>query len=183
MLRELAPDLWVTERSQRFFTSEIGTRMTVVRLSDGGLFVHSPVSLDPALRKALDALGPTRFAVAPNRFHHLYLGAYPEAYPDLRLFACPGLPEKRSDLSFDAVLGDEAPSEWAGQIDQLLFGGLPLANEIVFLHRASRTLIMTDTVFNIGPEAPFRTRLGFRLLGRYDDFGSTRIEKLLIRDR
>ena len=99
----------------RFFGAEIGTRMTVVWLSDGGLFVHSPVQLDLPGRRALDALGPVRAVVAPNRLHHLFVGGWREAYPDARLYAAPGLPEKRSDLSFDAVLGDEPPAAWAAE--------------------------------------------------------------------
>ena len=56
MLRELAPNLWITERPQRFLGFEMGTRMTVIRLRSGDLFLHSPVRLDPELRKQLDAL-------------------------------------------------------------------------------------------------------------------------------
>ena len=43
MLREIAPGLWVAERPHRFAGVELGARMTVIRLADGGLFVHSPV--------------------------------------------------------------------------------------------------------------------------------------------
>ncbi len=83
MLQELATDLWVTGRSLRFGGVDIGTRMTVIRLADGALFLHSPVALDPELRKELDVLGQVRFAVGPNRFHHLYLGDYAKAYPEV----------------------------------------------------------------------------------------------------
>ena len=38
MLRELSPEqLWVTEMPLRFYGVEVGTRMTVCRLSDEGL--------------------------------------------------------------------------------------------------------------------------------------------------
>lgn len=183
MLRELAPDLWVTERSLRFAGIEVGTRMSVIRLRDGGLFVHSPVFPDAELRKELDALGPVRFAVAPNRFHHLYVGDFISAYPEVECFCAPGLAEKRSDLSWAGTLTDEAPEGWAGQIDQRLFQGYAVANEVLFLHRASRTLLATDIVFNVGPEVPPLTRFFFRLMGSYDRFGSSRLERLLIRDR
>lgn len=184
-LREIAPDLWVTERPLRFFGAEVGTRMTVVRLQPGGaLWLHSPVALDPGLRKELDALGPVRFVVAPNRFHHLYAGDYVSAGPEVELFAAPGLPEKRRDLAFHAVLGDEAPAGWAGQIDQLFFRGAPLANEVVFCHRASSTLLLTDLAFNYGPETPPTTRFLLRLIDAYDQFGPSRVEKwLVVRDR
>lgn len=59
-LDTLAADLWAVERRLRVGPVEIGTRMTVARLDDGGLFVHSPVALDPPLRLALDGLGPVR---------------------------------------------------------------------------------------------------------------------------
>src|SRR5438105_1562048 len=100
-LRQLATDLWVTERPQRAFGIEMGTRMTVVRLGDGTLWVHSPVALERATRRALDALAPVRHVVAPNRFHHLYAGQYAVVYLDARLYAAPGLREKRPDLPID----------------------------------------------------------------------------------
>jgi len=183
MLRPLADDLWVTERPLRFGGVELGTRMTILRLRDGSLFLHSPVGLDDALRAALQRLGTPRYAVAPNRFHHLFAGEYPRAFPGLRLFAAPGLSEKRRDVTFDAVLSDTPPLEWAGQIDQECFKGFPLMGEVAFCHRASRTLLLCDLAFNVGAEASRGARLGFRLVGAYGRFGPTLVEKLLIRDR
>lgn len=183
MLRELAEDLWVVERPLRFGGVELGTRMSVVRLHDGSLFLHSPVALDDALRAALLRIGTPRYAVAPNRFHHLFAGDYRKAFEGVRLYAAPGLPGKRRDLAFDAVLDDTAPPQWHGQIDQEFFKGFPMMNEVVFCHRASRTLLTCDLAFHIGREAPLATRVAFRLLGSYGRFGPTLVERLLIRDR
>jgi hypothetical protein len=183
MLRQLADDLWVVERPLRFGGLEVGTRMSVVRLRDGSLFLHSPVALDDALRAALLRVGTPRYAVAPNRFHHLFVGDYRNAFADVQLFAAPGLEAKRRDLSFDGVLSDVAPPQWAGQLDQAFFAGFPMMNEVVFAHRASRTLLTCDLAFNLGPDAPRATRVVFRLLGAYGRFGPTLVEKLLIRDR
>lgn len=182
-MRQLQENLWVVDRPLRFGGIEIGTRMSVVRLRDGSLFLHSPVRLDDALRAALLQLGSPRYAVAPNRFHHLFVGDYRAAFPEVQLFAAPGLPQKRSDLRFDAGLTDTPPAAWADQLEQVFFQGLPIMNEVVFCHRASRTLLTCDLAFNIGPEAPLATRLGFRLVGGYDRFGPSLVEKLLIRDR
>ena len=183
MLRRLDADLWVVERRQRFLGLEVGTRMTVIRLADGSLLLHSPVPLDPGLCAALDALGRVRFAVAPNRMHHLYAGEVVRAYPQARLWVGPGVQEKRPDLEAAGVLGDEAPPEWRGQLDQTFFRGRPYENEVVFLHRASRTLILCDLAFNFGPQLPLTTRLVARLLGSYRRFGPSRFDPLLIRDR
>jgi len=183
LLRELTPDLWVTERSLTFAGVDVGTRMTVIRLREGELFLHSPVALDPELQRELDALGTVRFAVAPNRMHHLFIGDYSEAYPKAQLFAAPGLETKRKDVGWHAVLGDEAPPAWAGQLEQLFFRGYPLANEVVFFHPPSRSLLLTDLAFNIGPDSPPATRFAFRLLRAYERFGPSLLERILIRDR
>lgn len=43
--------------------------MAVVKLSDGSLWVHSPVELDVPLREALAELGPVSHIVSPNYEH------------------------------------------------------------------------------------------------------------------
>jgi hypothetical protein len=52
-------------------------------------------------------------------------------------------------VDWEAVLGDEAPPEWAGAIDQHVVKGSPVLREVAFLHRASRTLILTDLIENL----------------------------------
>jgi len=183
VLRELARDIWVVERPQRFYGIEVGTRMTVMRLADGNLLLHSPVALDAALRRELDAIGRVRYAVAPNRVHHLYAGEVAAAYPQSRLWVAPGLARKRPDLVFVDVLGDDAPPEWRGVVDQVFFRGRPYENEVVFLHRASRTLILCDLAFNFGPRSAAPTRVLMRLIRSYGRFGPSTLDPWLIRDR
>jgi hypothetical protein len=182
-LRQLGDDIWVAERRQRFYGLEVGTRMTVMRLADRSLLLHSPIALDAGVRSALDAIGRVRFAVAPNRLHHLYAGRVAEAYPEARLWIGPGLERKRPDLVFVAVLRDEAPPEWRGQVDQAFFRGRPYENEVVFFHRASRTLVMCDLAFNLGPNAAAPTRFLMRLIRSYGHFGPSKLDPWLIRDR
>jgi hypothetical protein len=182
-LRELAENIWIAERPQRFYGLEVGTRMTVIRLADRSLLLHSPVALDSDLRSHLDSIGDVRYAVAPNRVHHLYAGDVAKAYPNARLWVAPGLERKRPDLEFAGVLCDEAPAEWKDEVEQILFRGRPYENEVVFLHRQSRTLILCDLAFNFGPRAAAPTRLLMRLLRSYGRFGPSRLDPLLIRDR
>ena len=182
-LRQLAEDLWVAERPQRFYGLEVGTRMTVMRLAGGNLLLHSPVALGRDLRQELDALGRVCFVVAPNRVHHLYAGKVAEAYPEARLWVAPGLARKRPDLVFVDVLGDEAPAEWKDDVDQVFFRGRPYENEVVFLHRASRTLILCDLAFNFGPRSAAPTRLLMKLIRSYGRFGPSTLDPWLIRDR
>ena len=183
MLRRLADDVWVTERPQRFFGLPVGARMTVIRLSGGRLLLHSPLPLDAALRAELDALGRVACAVAPNRLHHLYAGDVVRTYPEARLWVAPGLPEKRPDLVHAGVLGDEAPVEWRGELEQAFFRGRPYENEVAFFHPATRTLILCDLAFNFGPRDAWPTRVLMSLLRSYGKLGPSKLDPLLIRDR
>lgn len=182
MLESVAENVWVEARSLRFAGIETGTRMTVVRLAKGGLFVHSPVALGEGTRAAVEALGPVAAIVAPSRFHHLFAGEWSRAWPDAVLCCCPGLERKRADLRWQRVLGDTPEPEWQGELDQVLFSARPLENEVVFFHRASRTLICADALFDLAQHPSRVTRLAAFLLGNRAP-GATWLERLLIRDR
>ena len=182
-LREIDQDLWVADRPQAFYGLPVGTRMTVIRLPGRRLLLHSPVVLDSELTAALDALGEVRYAVAPNRVHHLYAGDVAKHYPTSRLWIGPGLERKRSDLRFEAVLGDDPPEEWREQVGQVFFRGRPYENEVVFFHRPTRTLIVCDLAFNFGANTATVTRVLMSLIRSYGHFGPTKLDPLLIRDR
>ncbi|HXQ22323.1 MAG TPA: DUF4336 domain-containing protein [Candidatus Acidoferrales bacterium] len=183
MLTRLTPDLWTVNRRQRLAGIQVGTRMTVIRLPEQRLWLHSPVALTPELRADLDALGTPCFAVAPNRYHHLYAGEYTTAYPDLQLFVAPGLDIKRPDLRIAGVLHDTGPDGWRDCIDQVVVRGYPMFNEVVFFHGASHTLLTSDLVFNIQGDSPALTRWIFRAIAGYGRFGPTLFERVMIRDR
>lgn len=151
-LQEFAEALFVSEGpSVSFYGFAYPTRMAVIVLAGGGLFIWSPVALTPALKAEIDTLGPVRCLVSPNRLHHLFLGEWKAAYPQARLYASPGLRKKRKDLHFDGELGDQPAPEWAGDIDQVLVHGSVLT-EAVFFHRASGTAIFTDLLQNFRPD-------------------------------
>lgn len=152
MLQAFGENLWLADGP----TADVAgfrypTRMAVIRLGDGALFVWSPVALNDALRATVDTLGAVRFLVAPNSLHHLYLDDWRRAYPAAKLFAPPGLRERRKDLRFDADLGDAPAPEWAGEIDQVLVRGNLITTEVVFFHRQSRTAIFTDLIQHFEP--------------------------------
>jgi len=184
-LRSLAPGLWVADRTFRNGPMELGTRMTVIRLRDGGLFLHSVVALDQELRAELAGAGRVHSIVAPNRHHHLFAADYPTGYPDARLYAAPGLPLKRPDLKFAEELGDEAPPAWRAEIEQHLFRGAPFLNEVVFFHAATRTLLLTDLAMNVAAgETHGVARLFWRTVGAEGHFGPHRLIRwFFIRDR
>ena len=117
-LQQLGPDLWFADGGiVSFFGSAYPTRMVVVRLRDGGLWLWSPVQLTSTLKNEVRALGPVRHLVSPNKLHYLFLGQWQAAFPDAQLWGTASTAAKRNALSFDGLLADEPPPEWAGQID------------------------------------------------------------------
>jgi len=146
-----AEDIWTVngpEVSYRLWglTLPCPTRMTIIRLPDGGLWLHSPVACGPELVAAVEAVGPVAAIIAPNVFHYTHLADWARAFPHATIHGLPGLAAKVPGIAFTAL--DQPPTaRWAGSIDSHV---VALGNfaEVVFLHRASRTLIVTDLMQN-----------------------------------
>jgi len=182
-MKQIDHGLWVADQTLRFAGLEVGARMTVVRLPAGGLLLHSPIRPTKELVEEVRTLGAVGALVAPNRFHHLFAAAWLDACPGTPLFVAPGLESKRPDLPAAGVLSDVPELIWNGALEQIVIQGLPMTNEVVFFHPASRTLIVTDLAFHIGPDRPALTRWAFSLLGAYRRLAPTFLERLIIRDR
>ncbi|MBI5261675.1 MAG: DUF4336 domain-containing protein [Bradyrhizobium sp.] len=151
------------------------TRMTVVRLSNGDLFLHSPIAFDAALAERLQAIGTVRHLVSPNQFHYAHIGEWSQAFPDAVAWASPHARERaRSrgiDVRFDRDLGAEPPEEWRGEIDQTTVPG-GIFGEIVFFHEDSKTLILADTIINLELDKMRQPwRFAARLTGMYHPRG------------
>jgi len=147
MLEAIDEAIWIADGPVvSFFGFPYSTRMTLVRLADGGLWVCSPVRLDDDLHAAVERLGTVRHLVSPNKIHHLYLGQWAQTWPDAKLYASPGLAKRRPDLNFSAELSDQAEPAWVADIDQVIFRGSFAMEEVVFFHRRSRSAIFTDLI-------------------------------------
>jgi hypothetical protein len=138
------------------------------------VFLHSPVPADDATRAAVERDRPVRAIVAPNRGAPPLRGDWKQAYPQARLLGAPGLAAKRKDLAFDGELGDGADVAYAGTLEQIVARGAPHLSEVVFFHRASRTLLTTDLAFHPTP----RSNRGLRVwckLTRVGAFGPNQV--------
>jgi hypothetical protein len=151
------------------------TRMTVVRLSKGELFLHSPVKFDGKLANELQGLGAVRHLVSPNQFHFAHIGEWAKAFPNAISWASPRVRQRararRIDVRFTRDLRANPPDEWFREIDQTLFPG-GYFKEFIFFHKASKTLILTDTIINLEldkVDEPWRTAT--KLTGMYHPYG------------
>lgn len=153
-LDAFAPGIWLVAYSVPYFGMEIPARMTVIQMSDGRVMLHSPCALSEALKSAIDAIGPVAWIVAPGTFHHVHVPAAQAAYPTAKTWLCPGLERKRPELTFDGILDDQAPVDWADDLEQVPVRGTGFMAEVAFYHRASRVLILVDLIELIGDQTP-----------------------------
>lgn len=145
MLEPLGHNLWFANGGIVSFNGfDYPTRMAVVRLADGTLWLWSPVQKTAALEGEIQALGPVRHIVSPNKLHYLFLAEWKAAFPDARLWGTAATIAKCKGLHFAGALADHPPPDWKGQIDQFYFSNSPFLDELIFFHRASRTAIIAD---------------------------------------
>ncbi|MFT5376106.1 MAG: hypothetical protein ACI906_002940 [Candidatus Latescibacterota bacterium] len=186
MLTQLAPTLWTLVNPLHLGPLHIDHTMTIARLADDQLWIHSPVAYTPALGQALATLGtPTHF-IAPSTFHDLYWKEWFAAYPQARFYAVPGVREEHPELPFTSALEQNPPSEWDGAFEQVLVGGMPKLNEVAFLHKDSNTAVITDLVFNYAedPGFPFATRCILKMSGTYNRYcGVSRLLRTCFKDK
>lgn len=111
--------------------------MIVVKLVDGSVWINSPVEADPAQMRMIAQIGPVKYLVSPTPLHDWRLEAWAKVFPQAQCW---------SVKSPEHTLTGEAPIAWAADLDQLVFRGSRVLDEVEFLHKPSRTLIFTDFI-------------------------------------
>jgi len=190
MLREIDNNIWVAEQPLKYWGLEVGTRMTVIRLTTGELIVISPIQSDKTTIEQLNEIGNVAYIIAPNLYHHLFVYDFKSIYQKAQLWVVPGLVSKRPELSFDRVITNKEGSIQE-QVDYLLFDGFKvldlsgasIVNEFVFFHQKSRTLILTDIAFHFDETFSLKTRLAAQFLGAYKRLSPSRLDKLATSDK
>lgn len=162
-LQQIGPDIWTADGPpiDVFGPIKFPSRMIVVRLGDGALWINSPVAASQAEAAHLARMGSVKYLIAPTRLHVWRLGQWKAFFPDAQLWVPPRIPARLQGLSFDGVLSDEPPPTWAQDIDQVVFRGNMLLDEVEFFHRKSRTLMIADFIQNYPAQEgrPFRNAM------------------------
>jgi hypothetical protein len=128
------------------------TRMTVIRLGDGDVFLHSPTPLVPELKAKIEAIGRPRFLIGPNRIHYWWIPEWRAAFPEAEVYLAPGIEEQaKGRIDFPCLpLNGASGYPWDGEIRTLPVDS-GYMSEFVFFHEASRTLVLTDLIENFEP--------------------------------
>lgn len=153
ILKPVAENVWIIDGPEirfryGFLRLPFPTRTTVIRLPDGGLWIHSPTPLDEPLAAQLLLLGPVAHLIAPNTIHYWWVRDWKIRFPHAQVWAVPRLaPAARKRMPEYREIESAPPATWRDAIDQVTIDGSRIM-EAEFFHRPSRTLLITDLIEN-----------------------------------
>lgn len=174
-------DLKFFESVVRMPLVSLTARSTLVPLKNNKFVLISPVKFDESQRSELLKANPEAI-ISPSCFHHLFVKAAHDYLPEAKLYGAPGLQRKRADIKWDGILD---PKSWPYQdeLTAVFIEGAPKINEVVFYHRDSKTLIVTDLLFNLRNLKSLPEKLVYGLMGTFNNPAVSRLVKLLAKDR
>jgi len=161
----------------RWKRSPFERKMTVFLLASGEVAVHSAIAMDEAGMAALEAIGRPAWILVPNALHYSDAGWYADRYPSARVLVPAAARVKLFDKirRIDGSVDDDWPETFRGELAVVPLDGTR-GCEVAFVHAPSRTLVLTDAVFNYGgDDLPWPARVFMRFNRAYDRFGPSRI--------
>ncbi|MDB5038432.1 MAG: hypothetical protein JWQ35_1960 [Bacteriovoracaceae bacterium] len=182
-LQSVGPNIWIKSHKFKSYGIPMLSRMIICRLPNNQLWIWSPIQIDQQLKTEIDSLGDVAYVVAPNRYHHLFLSSVREFFPNALFYCAPGLEIKRKDVRFDGTLNSEVLHPWSSSFDQINLKGSHSYNEVIFFHKESKTLIVTDLIFNMKKVKPIFGKLFFFFYGVLGRPASSILIKYILRNR
>jgi hypothetical protein len=179
-IHRVADGVWTMRYPLGVLGCKFGRTVTVMQLASGKLLVHSTAAFETDDVSAIRSFGTPAWLIDATLFHDSFAKEGRAAFPDLDYLAPHGF-AKVSGVSTTALR--PAPDEWASEVDVLQIGGAPKVNEHVFLHRASRTLVVCDLLFNLATASPWTRFFGRHVMRLRTDVGMSAFFRMMIRDR
>ena len=176
--------------SIHFFESELNMpakmvvlplRSTVIK-TPKGVVIISPIRFTEKQLKEIEALGPVTDLVAPSLLHHLYLAKTSARFKNATIWGPEGCKEKLPEIKWNKIFGQDAWTH-AEDIDFLILKGMPKLSEVVFFDKTTRSLIVTDLLFNLTHPKGWAAPIMLRIVGTYKKFGVSRLTMSVIKNR
>jgi hypothetical protein len=122
--------------------------MTLVRLDDSRLVIHSAVALDEGAMAEIEAWGRPAMLLVPNAYHRLDAPAYLARYPDLEVYCPRGSRKKVEEVVRVHGSYDDFPENPTIALDHL--DGVRNVEGVMRVRSSSgSTLVFNDAVFNM----------------------------------
>jgi hypothetical protein len=169
LLTQVVPDrIWTLDRGVWFSGARLRARTTVVRLDDAGLLLHTPAPPTDTLVEELRALGPVRWLVVPNRWHHLATPAAAARFPAAEVVGPASAQKRNPALKLHLDIHGTRFAEQVPELEALPLSGVPFWDETVLYHRPTKTLLGADIVCWANEKDHFSWRFGARVTGCYE---------------
>lgn len=170
-IEKLADNLWRVRG--KLPNMSLRRVMTVVRLSDGRLVIHSAIALEDAAMRELEAFGTPAFLVVPNRFHRLDAARYKRRYPSLRVL-CPAGARKHVEQVVPVDGDDLELADPAVKVERL--AGIRDYEHVMIVRSSDGvTVVFCDAVFNMGKPRDFAGKLAAALM---NNAGAPKVSRL-----
>jgi hypothetical protein len=179
-MKPVAENLWIEHYPLDLLGGHQGRVVTVIRLSTGCLIIHSTGPFTATDVAEIKALGNPGWLVDSMLRHDTFAKEGRAAFPNVPYLVPEGF-SAGADITTQPLL--PAPPEWQPEVRVLLVEGMPKAQEHVFLHVPSRTLIVADLVFNFPESTGWTSFFRKTLMGVKEHPDSARLFPLLIKDR
>jgi hypothetical protein len=179
--REIAQDIAVLQYPLRAFGIDFRRCVTLLRLADGRVVIHSSAPFTAKDVAAIRRFGVPSWLVEATLMHDTFARPVSAVFPELPYLA----PDGFARFSGVPTLPlHPAPPDWAGEIEVLKVDGLRKINEHAFFHLASRTLVLADLLFHFPADSRGWPQFFARHIMRLPRLsGISAFFRLMIRDR
>lgn len=147
-------------------------------INEEKLYIISPMNFDGETVEGIKMLNPSPIFIAPNNYHHLHLAHAKKLFPDSLLYG----PEGAAKKSGIELLPIEE-LEFKESLFPHSIRGNPQLEETCFFHPASKTLILTDLLFNLQHEMGPLSRILLTIMGTYHKLNLSRLVTATVKDK
>lgn len=172
-------ELIFIESKAKMPLTELEVRTVVVPVGQKFVIISPGSAVDPTQYQRdwdVEAL------VAPNLFHTAGLNKAHQAYPSAKIWGPPKSEKKQGLPKITNILGvDQWP--YSETLEPVYLRGMPSVEEVVFIHKPTRSLIVADLCFNIGEAKDWGGKFIFKIFGTYNRFGTSRLFASAVKDK
>ncbi len=178
--RQITDDVVVMSFPWNVFRIDFARNVTLLRLRDGRVVIHSSAPFTPEDIAAIRGFGEPAWLVDATLLHDTFAKEGRTAFPDLPYLAPDGF-TKASGIPTEPL--GSPPLDWKDEIDVLKLDGNRM-NEHALFHRRSATLVVADLFFSFPRETRGWARFFIRHIMRLPRlFGISVFFRMTISDR
>lgn len=158
-LKSIAPDLWVMSFPLKMLGADLQRNVTLMRLPSRKVIIHSTAPFGAIDIETIDRIGEPVWLLDVLLRHDTFSAEGSDAFPAAKYLVPDGF--EAHGVATRPLL--PPPPEWEGEVMVAPVNGVPSYGEIAVFHRASRTLVVGDLLFNFRNKRPFWTKLLMKL--------------------